>query len=129
MCYGESYLGFFCHSDYWGNFSFFRPSRGIRQGFPLAPLLSLIVVEGSGREILDAKDCGVFHGLSLGNGISLTHVIFVDDIVMVSNGTEQSLLTLQEVLCCFCKASGMLINEDKYALLHAGLDDSELILL
>ena len=45
---------------------------------------------------------------------------------MVSNGSEQSLLSPHDVLCCFCKASGMLINEDKFSLLHAGLDDYEL---
>ena len=60
---------------------FFRPGHGLRRGFPLAPFLFLIVVEGLGRAILDIKDRGVFHGLSFGNRISLTHVLFVDDIV------------------------------------------------
>ena len=109
--------------------SFFRPGCGLRQGCPLALLLFLIVVEGLGRAILDARDKGDFIGLPFGKGISLTHVLFVDGIVMVSDGSDQSLLTLNDVLCCFCKASGMLINEDKFSLLHAGLDDSELIKL
>ena len=74
--------------------SFFKPGRGIRQGFSLAPLLFLIVVEGLGRAILDLKDRGVYNGLSFGNGITLTHILFVDDIVLVSDGSEQSLMSL-----------------------------------
>ena len=57
--------------------SSFRLGHGLRQGFPLAPLLFLIVVEGLGRAILDARDNGYFTGLTFGNGVSLTHVLFV----------------------------------------------------
>ena len=62
--------------------TFFKSGRGLRQGFPLAPLMFLIVVEGLGRALLFAKDCGNYHGLSFGNDIVLTDVLFVDDIVM-----------------------------------------------
>ena len=90
--------------------------RGLRQGCPLAPLLFLILVEGLGRAILFAKACETYHGISFGNDIVLTHVIFVDDIVIVNDGSEQYLSTLYEILMIFCKASGMKINDDKYSL-------------
>ena len=93
--------------------TFFGFGRGLRQGFPLAPLFFLIIVEGLGRALLSTKECGTFHGISFGNNITLTHVLFVNDIVMVSNGSEQSLSTLYEVLMVFYKVSGMVINEDK----------------
>ena len=93
--------------------SFFRAGRGLRQGCPLAPLLFLIIVEGMSRALLSAKECGDLHGISFGNDISLSHVLFVDDIVMVSDHSEHSLSTLYEVLQIFCKASRMHINEDK----------------
>ena len=63
--------------------TFFKAGRGLRQGYPLAPLLFLVVVEGLGRAILFAKANETYHGLSFGNDIVLTHVLFVDDIVMV----------------------------------------------
>ena len=84
--------------------SFFRSRRRLKKGYPLAPLLFLIVVEGLGRELLLAKECGVFKGITFGNNITLSHVLFVNDIVMVFDGFEQSLSTLYEVLMVFCKA-------------------------
>ena len=109
--------------------SFFNAGRGLTQGCPLAPLLFLIVVEGLSRELLSAKECGIFHGISFGNDISISHVLFVDDIVTVSDGSEQSLSTLYEILLIFCNATRMLINGDKSTILHVGLDEYELITL
>ena len=65
--------------------SFFKSSSCLRQGCPLAPLLFLIMVEGLRRALLFSKDHGTYHGLSFGNDIFLTHVLFVDDIVKTPN--------------------------------------------
>ena len=46
---------------------------------------------------------------------------------MVSYGSKQSLSILYDIIQNFCKASGMLINADKSALLYSGLDDVEMI--
>ena len=85
------------------------------------------MVEGLSKVILNAKECGYYHGLSFGNDISLTHVLFVDDIIMITDGTEQYLSSLYEVLMVFCKASGMKINEDKSALYFSNLNEIEII--
>ena len=66
---------------------FFRFGQGLRQGCPLAPLLFLIVVEGLSRSILTAKYSGAFQGISFGNNIILSHVLFVDDIILLSDGS------------------------------------------
>ena len=72
---------------------------------------------------------GIFRGISFGNNISLTHVLFVDDIVMITNGSAQSLSILYEILMDFTKASGMMINEDKSSFYYFGIDEVELISL
>ena len=95
----------------------------------MALLIFLLVVEELGRALLSAKAYGDFHGISFGNDITLSHVLFVDDIVMVSDGSEQSISILYEIMQTFCKASGMLINADKSALLYLGLDVVELIIV
>ena len=104
--------------------TFFKYGRGLMQGCPLAPLLFLIIVEGLGRALLFSKYCGIYHGISFGNDIVLTHVMFVADIVMVNDGTEKSLSTLYEILLIFGKASGMKINDDKYSLYSSCLEES-----
>ena len=104
--------------------SFFKSGRGLRQRCPLAPLLFLIVVEGLGRALLFAKDYGSYHGLSFGNNIELTHVLFVDDVVMVNDGSKQYLSTLYEILMIFWKESGMKINNDKSSLYFSCLEES-----
>ena len=86
-------------------------------------------MEGLGRALLSAKECGTFHGISFGNNITLTHVLFMDDIVMVSDGSEQHLSTLYDVLHFFCNAYRMVINEDKSSFYYSVLDESELITL
>ena len=108
---------------------FFKAGRGLRQGCPLAPLLFIIIAEGLSRAIYCARDDGIFHGISFDNNISLTHVIFVDDVIMVSDGLEQSLSSLYEILLIYCKASSMQINDKKSALYHSGLDEYEIITL
>ena len=77
----------------------------------MAPLLFFIIAEGLGRDLYCAKDDGVYRGISFGNDISLTHVLFVDDIIMVTDGSEQSLSSLYEILLVYYKASGMQINK------------------
>ena len=51
----------------------------------------------------------------------------MDDIILVFDGSDRSLSTLYEVLMVFCKASGMIINEDKSSFYYFGLEESELI--
>ena len=108
--------------------SFFRSGRGLRQGCPLAPLLFLVVAEGLSRALLAAKSTGFFKGISFGN-ISLTHVLFVDDIVMITDGSNQSLSSLYEILKDFTRATGMMIKEEKSSFYYSRLENDELISL
>ena len=109
--------------------TFFKAGRGLRQRCPLAPLLFLVVVEGLGKAILFAKANETYHGLSFENDIVLTHVLFVDDIVMVNDGSEQSLSSLYEILLIFCKASGMKINNDKSTLYYSCMEEAQVVTL
>ena len=67
------------------------------------------------------KNNGFFRGISFGNNISMTHVLFVDDIVMITDGSAQSLSFLYEILMDFTKATGMMINEDKSSFYYSSL--------
>lgn len=43
--------------------SFFRTTKGLRQGCSLPPLLFMIIIEGLSKEILEAKRSGVIKGI------------------------------------------------------------------
>ena len=76
---------------------FFWPSRGIRQRCLLDPILFLIVVEGLGIAILVAHIRGELTWLSFGEQIRCTHVLFVDDIILITYESRKGLETLHEI--------------------------------
>lgn len=91
----------------------FNINRGIRQGCPLSPLLFLIVMEGLSRLIATAKRNGDFSGLKITDQYYLTHLLFVDDILIFLNGSIRDSIALNNILQLFCKATGMEINGEK----------------
>ena len=63
--------------------NFFRASRGLREGCPLSPFLFLIIADSRSRIIHHAKREGSFKGIRINNTIELSHILFVDDVVML----------------------------------------------
>jgi hypothetical protein len=54
-------------------FGFFRRSRVLRQECPLSPLLYLIIVEGLSTIVLNLVEEGKIEGVSVANGVRITH--------------------------------------------------------
>eukprot|EP00253_Pinus_taeda_P029762 PITA_29762 len=75
--------------------SFFKGQRGLRQGCPLSPLLFLMVAEGLSQLILKAKREGIIKGLEVAVNLCITHLLFVDDILLFNNGNQKSQLILE----------------------------------
>ena len=101
--------------------NFFPASRGIRQGCPLSPLLFILVIEGLSLLIQDARESGLIRGIQLSPSLSLSHLLFVDDVILMGSGTLLDWSTFEVILETFCKASGMKINFDKSCLLYHNL--------
>ena len=51
----------------------------------LSPLLFLLVIEGMGRMILATHSRGSFSGMGITRNIFITHLIFVDDVLILGN--------------------------------------------
>jgi len=53
---------------------------------PLSPFLFLIITEGLSRAILEAKSRGVIFEVKMGIDFSFTHLLFVDDVLILYKG-------------------------------------------
>ena len=69
--------------------SFFPASRGLRQGCPLSPLLFILVIEGLSLLIEEAKRTGKIKGIKISSKLSLTHLLFVHDVILFGLGSVE----------------------------------------
>jgi hypothetical protein len=107
--------------------SFFKSERGLRQGCPLSPYLFILIMEG--LSLLLSKRFTDHHisGLKVSNCLKIVHLMFVDDVLLLSNADQGEWLVLQETLQLFCLASGLSINFSKSTVHYWGLSDTELL--
>ena len=75
-----------------------RPSRGIRQGDPLSPYLSLICSEWLNRQIQKATRDDLIRGFSLcRSGPKITHLFFADDTLLFCRAKMGDLQVIQDI--------------------------------
>jgi len=86
---------------------FFHAERGLRQGCSISPLLFLIVMDGLSHLLASAKIDGNLHGLKISDSCFLTHLLFVDDVLIFLDGSIRDSLTLSKILSIFLSATGM----------------------
>ena len=61
---------------------FFLSSCGLCQGDPLSPYFFLLIVEGISQAIHQDKRKAMILGVKVVGDISLTHLLFVDDVLI-----------------------------------------------
>eukprot|EP00253_Pinus_taeda_P004076 PITA_04076 len=108
---------------------FFKSQRGLRQGCPLSPLLFLLVAEGLSRLIHKARRAEKIKGIEVAINLFISHLLFVDDILIFSNGSHIELKEYKSIFDLFLKATGMQINSGKSKLCVAGFNKRESTLL
>ena len=88
-----------------------HPSRGIRQGDPLAPFLFLLCTEGLHSLITNAANEGSIRGFSLcRRSPRLTHLLFADDSLLFCRANSHDSLKVLEILETCESVSGQQIN-------------------
>jgi len=70
-------------------------------------------MEGLSKLIDSEKRSGRVRGLNIIDHFTLTHLLFMDDILIFLNGSVQDIITLKESLKLFSIATEMEINREK----------------
>jgi hypothetical protein len=88
----------------------FKVGRGLRQGDPLSPFLFLIAAEGLAAMMSRAVALGKFKGYHVGGDIHFQMLQFVDDTILMGEGSWENLWTIKIILRSFELVSGLKIN-------------------
>jgi len=92
----------------------FSPTKGLRQGDPLAPFLFLIVVEGLAGVVRQAEYKGLLEGIKVGKKqIPINMLQFADDTIFVCSPKPQNIVVIKSILRCFEIASRLKVNFHK----------------
>ena len=74
----------------------------------------------------DAKAGGKIRGIKISASLSLTHLLFIDDVVLFGLGTLEEWPYFEVILETFCSTSGMRISMDKSGFLFNELEEGVL---
>lgn len=93
---------------------FFKSSRGVRQGDPIAPSLFIIAEEVLSRSLTKAFQCGLIEWYASPRHCpNISHLLFADDTIIFCNGNLISIRNLLKILQDYERASGQSINTGK----------------
>ncbi|XP_020672720.2 uncharacterized protein LOC110092491 [Dendrobium catenatum] len=90
---------------------YFPSSAGLRQGFPLSPLLFCIAMDAFSASL----DDGGFKGFSF-DGYNISHLLYADDVLIFGEANVDNCNILTRVLNSFANSSGLHINLGKSCL-------------
>ena len=103
---------------------FFGGSRGLRQGDPLSPLLFVIVMEALSRMMNELVVGGAMGGFDIGgqggNVVSISHLLFADDTLILCGADDNQIRILRCLLLCFEAVSELKVNLSKSEVIPIG---------
>ena len=106
----------------------FSPSRGLRQGDPLAPFFFLIVVEGLAGLVRRVVSLNRLHRLLIeANHVVVTLFQFANDTLVVCQASHQDVMTVKTILRYFELASGLKMNFHKSKIGAVGVKRQHLL--
>ncbi|XP_074290549.1 uncharacterized protein LOC141617264 [Silene latifolia] len=98
----------------------FKPQCGLRQGDPLSPYLFIICMEVLSRNIAQANELRLIHGIQLVREVRpITHLLFADDSIFFFKDKEDTVAHLVHIINDYCNASGQKINVEKSGILFS----------
>jgi hypothetical protein len=80
---------------------FFKSGRGLRQGCPLSPLLFILVMEGLSLLLKEGQQKGLLTGIKVSRTLRILHILFVDDVVIMTNATINEWWEIDKIIKLF----------------------------
>jgi hypothetical protein len=75
----------------------FKSYQSLRHGCPLSPLLFLLVVKCFSILLKKVVEVGSFHGLEVDSETIISHIFFVDDVLILGIGKIEDWMVFQSI--------------------------------
>ena len=83
---------------------FFSSLRGLRQGDPPSPMLSLLMIEEFNKMLKRREGLGLIGGFradGVGGGVCIFHLLFTNDTILFCDTVAKQILHIRMLLLCF----------------------------
>ncbi|XP_019106857.1 uncharacterized mitochondrial protein AtMg01250-like [Beta vulgaris subsp. vulgaris] len=105
---------------------YFSSAHGLRQGDPMSPLLFVLCMEYLSRVLIHSvSNMPQFHFHPNCKSLKLTHLCFVDELILYCKGEFPSVYLLLQAFKLFSSTSGLKANMDKSSLYCCGMKSSD----
>jgi hypothetical protein len=84
-------------------------------------------MEGLSILLKNSFNEGSLSGIKVSRLMKILHLLFVDDVLIMSKENLQEWKDIVFIISLFCKASGLMINPTKTTVHFEGLSDTELL--
>lgn len=101
---------------------YFGSKRGLRQGCSLYPYLFVICMNVLSRKLDKAAQDHVFNNHPECDDMKLTHLCFVDDLMIFVDGNKELVEGLLEIFDAFAQRSGLCISIEKSTIYMACME-------
>lgn len=106
---------------------FFQISRGLRKYYAFSPLLFLIKIDGLSRRLTWAQESGKIIGCRIRNRVSLSHLIFLDNLLIIGKSNPSEWWLINNIILDFGNASGLQVSRPKSTPISSDLESSEIM--
>jgi hypothetical protein len=94
-CVDSANLGILVNGE---SSSFFHMGRGLRQGCLLLPLLFILAMETLSLLLKSAQADGKIFGVKVSRTLKILHLLFADDVLIMTKGTLEEWIEIREIL-------------------------------